>query len=61
MTTTQHTRLDRAHHHPVVHKVGTHWGWVCTCGGASRRSGPEHLTWHQAVVGALLHSATLAA
>jgi hypothetical protein len=61
MTTMQHTRRDRAHHHPEVLKVGNHWVWVCTCGGASGRSGLLHLTWRQAMVGALLHSATIAA
>jgi len=61
MTTMQQSRRDRGHHHPEVHKVGTRWSWVCTCGGASCRTAVEHLTWRQAVVEALRHSTTIAA
>jgi hypothetical protein len=59
-----HPRTDLAHHHPRVTRltVGRHtgWTWVCPCGGASSRAALSPLTWHQAVVGALIHSASIA-
>jgi hypothetical protein len=56
-----HHRRDRAHHHPLVHHIGTAWAWDCACGGSSPR-GPQHvLSWHEAVVQALTHATTIAA
>ena len=57
-------RTDLAHHHPRVSRVrsGRHtgWTWECSCGGASERACVTPLTWHQAFVGALIHSASIA-
>jgi hypothetical protein len=60
MTTSRRSRTDLAHHHPRVHRtlIGG-WTWECACGGASARSRTVRLTWHQAVVGALIHSASI--
>jgi hypothetical protein len=58
---TRTRRGDLAHHHPAVHKVTGHWVWVCGCGGASCRTGLVRLSWHEAMVEALRHSATIAA
>ena len=63
MSTTTHPvpRVDRAHHHPRVERGRTGaWRWVCDCGGASDRGPVATMTWHQAVVGALLHSTSIA-
>lgn len=59
-TTPRPVRTDLAHHHPRVRhdRIGG-WSWECGCGGASLRSATTRLTWHQAVVGALLHSASI--
>ncbi len=52
---------DLAHHHPRVTRLpGGGWTWECGCGGASARSAVARLTWHQAFVGALIHSASIA-
>jgi hypothetical protein len=61
MRTHRRPRRDCAHHHPVIHKVHDHWAWTCTCGSASRRTVDARLTWHGAVVGALLHATEIAA
>ena len=57
-------RTDLAHHHPHVTRVAsgrrTGWTWACSCGGASQRASVTPLTWHQAVIGALIHSASIA-
>jgi hypothetical protein len=59
-TSDRRHRQDLAHHHPRVRQGPRHgWGWECSCGGASSRAGAA-LTWHEAVVGALHHSATIA-
>ena len=63
MTTTTRRRVhpDLAHHHPrVTARLGGGWTWECTCGAASARSVVGRLTWHQAYVGALIHSASIA-
>jgi hypothetical protein len=52
---------DVAHHHPRVLRRWGEWVWVCECGGASHRVGTTHVGWRAAVVGALAHSASLAA
>ncbi|NNM44907.1 hypothetical protein [Knoellia koreensis] len=52
---------DIAHHHPRVLRRWGEWVWVCECGGASHRVGTTHVGWRAAVVGALAHSASLAA
>lgn len=59
----QHRRrhFDTGHHHPAVRKHGSQWAWNCDCGGSSCRTGPHPLDWHQALVEALRHSATIAA
>jgi hypothetical protein len=44
-----------------VRKIERRWAWSCDCGSASRRTVLVTLEWHQAVVEALRHSATLAA
>ena len=61
MGSSRHTRRDRGHHHPEVHKVAGRWAWACGCGGASCRAEVARLTWHEAVVEALQHSTTIAA
>ncbi|WP_169735700.1 hypothetical protein [Intrasporangium oryzae] len=54
-------RVDRAHHHPtVLREPAGGWTWECGCGGASMRAHTVPLTWHQALVGALIHSASIA-
>ena len=63
MTTTTRRRVHRdlAHHHPRVTRTSRGgWTWACDCGGASARSAVARLTWHQAYVGALIHSASIA-
>jgi len=66
MSTTHKSRhrTDLAHHHPRVTRVTsgrrTGWAWECSCGGASDRANLTPLTWRQAFVGALIHSATIA-
>jgi len=65
MSTTQgRHRTDLAHHHPRVSRVATGqrrgWTWECSCGGSSARAAVAPLTWHQAFVGALIHSASIA-
>ena len=66
MSTTEkpRPRTDLAHHHPHVSRVSTGrrtgWTWECSCGGASQRAFATPLTWHQAFVGALIHSASIA-
>lgn len=59
-TPARRGRTDLAHHHPHVRRnpLGG-WTWECGCGGASARSGVVRLTWHQAFVGALIHSASI--
>ncbi|HET8987082.1 MAG TPA: hypothetical protein VFN43_01105 [Humibacillus sp.] len=59
-TTPRRGRTDLAHHHPRVGRnpLGG-WTWECDCGGASARSQTVRLTWHQAFVGALIHSASI--
>lgn len=53
-------RIDCRHHHPrVVRTVSGSWEWACSCGGHGPRC--HRNTWRQAVVGALAHSAELAA
>ena len=60
-TTTRRGRTDLAHHHPHVRRAPAGgWSWECECGGASARSGVVRLTWHQAFIGALIHSANIA-
>ena len=56
-----HRRRDVAHHHPHIVKNGFGWGWVCACGASSSLSSGTHLTWHQAVVQAMVHSTEIAA
>ena len=52
---------DLAHHHPrVARSRYGGWTWECSCGGASVRAASVRLTWHQAFVGALIHSASIA-
>ena len=59
-TTSSAKRVDRAHHHPRVLRSGSGlWRWVCDCGGASERGPLSAMSWHQAVVGALLHSTSI--
>jgi hypothetical protein len=54
-------QTDLAHHHPVVVRTGLgRWAWSCACGGASCRTSSEPRTWRQALIEALLHSATIA-
>jgi hypothetical protein len=57
-------RTDQAHHHPRVSRMPsgrrTGWTWECSCGGASARADGTLLTWHEAFVGALIHSASIA-
>lgn len=54
-------RHDIAHHHPRVRQGPRHdWGWECSCGGASARALAPSLTWHQAVVSALIHATAIA-
>ena len=64
MTTTtarRRTHPDLAHHHPRVTRLRSGgWTWECECGGSSARSAVARLTWHQAFVGALIHSAAIA-
>jgi hypothetical protein len=60
MTTIHRHRTDSAHHHPAVRRIGSRWVWECGCGGASCRTGTERVTWHQALVGALLHATAIA-
>ncbi|GAB3074050.1 hypothetical protein GCM10027053_44640 [Intrasporangium mesophilum] len=66
MSTTEKPRhrTDLAHHHPRVSRVAsgrrTGWTWECSCGGTSGRASVTPLTWHQAFVGALIHSASIA-
>jgi hypothetical protein len=61
-TTTSSAKrmVDRAHHHPRVLRRSGLWRWVCDCGGASERDSLSAMSWHQAVVGALLHSTSIA-
>lgn len=54
-------RRDRAHHHPAVRKVGRLWAWDCECGASSCRTVLGRLDWRQAVIGAMYHSAAIAA
>ena len=62
--TRTRSRTDLAHHHPRVSRVDagrrSGWTWTCACGGASARASVAPLTWHQALVGALIHSASIA-
>ncbi|WP_344940334.1 hypothetical protein [Terrabacter ginsenosidimutans] len=63
MTTTARRRVhpDLAHHHPRVTRTSPGgWTWECVCGGASAHAVVARLTWHQAYVGALIHSASIA-
>ncbi len=60
-TTRRRVHPDLAHHHPRVTRLPRGgWTWECDCGGASARSVVARLTWHQAFVGALIHSASIA-
>lgn len=48
-------------HHPRVLRGARGWLWVCACGSASCRIPTEApLPWRQALIGALLHSRTIA-
>ena len=63
MTTTTRRRVhpDLAHHHPCVRRrPGGGWTWECMCGAASARSVVARLTWRDAYIGALIHSASIA-
>ncbi|GAB3081794.1 MULTISPECIES: hypothetical protein [unclassified Phycicoccus] len=61
MTVRSHRR-NVAHHHPMVFRATTgSWVWMCSCGGASCRTGHEVVSWRQALVDALGHSERLAA
>ncbi|WP_076261928.1 hypothetical protein [Intrasporangium flavum] len=60
-TTGRHAHPDLAHHHPRVTRtrLGS-WTWECDCGSASARAALVRLTWRQAFIGALIHSASIA-
>ena len=48
-------------HHPRVLRGARGWIWVCKCGGASCRTPAQPpLPWRTALIGALLHSGTIA-
>ncbi|WP_270889350.1 hypothetical protein [Pedococcus sp. 5OH_020] len=53
-------RTSTAHHPRVQRGPDGGWVWACSCGGASCRTIRHGLPWKQAVIGALLHSATVA-
>lgn len=60
-TTRRRAHPDLAHHHPRVMQLPRGgWTWECRCGGASARWVAVRLTWHQALIGALIHSASIA-
>lgn len=48
-------------HHPRVLRGARGWIWVCACGSASCRTPAQApLAWRSALIGALLHSSTVA-
>ncbi|KRF24926.1 MULTISPECIES: hypothetical protein [unclassified Phycicoccus] len=48
-------------HHPRVLRGARGWLWVCDCGSASCRTPAQApLPWRSALIGALLHSSTIA-
>jgi hypothetical protein len=54
--------LDRAHHHPHgAHDRARGWVWSCACGGRSDLTCGPCSSWREVLVGALGHSARLAA
>jgi hypothetical protein len=54
--------LDRAHHHAhVAHDRARGWIWFCACGGRSDLTCSPCSDWRGVLVGALGHSARLAA
>lgn len=60
-TAARHGHPDLAHHHPRVTRTqGGEWTWRCECGGASARAAVTRLSWRQAFIGALIHSASIA-
>ncbi|HEV7194383.1 MAG TPA: hypothetical protein VGN19_00450 [Pedococcus sp.] len=53
--------IHRTTHHPRVQRSPKGgWVWVCSCGSASCRTAREGLPWRTALIGALLHSGTIA-
>jgi hypothetical protein len=60
-TTARHGHPDLAHHHPRVARTPNGaWTWQCECGSASARAAVTRLSWRQAFIGALIHSASIA-
>ena len=58
-TQTLHHRTTS--HHPRVLRGARGWMWVCDCGSASCRTPAQApLAWRSALIGALLHSSTIA-
>jgi hypothetical protein len=55
------TAYRTTHHHPRVLRGTRGWVWVCACGSASCRTPAQPpLAWRSALIGALLHSGTIA-